>query len=260
MRRLDATTVISPKNFRQKVWHHPVEELLFVGRATQSRLNELSIFTIADIAKSPLALMRRHLGKNGEILWRYARGQHDAPVLFTEEAGDVKSIGNNTTTPHDVVDEEQAKAIIYLLSDSIAARLRKHHFACRTVSLWMRDTGLSSFERQQRLTSATDIADEIACAAMQLLREHYLWHLPMRSLGVRGQYLVDMEDSLQMPLPCDPLRKRSHDLEHSLDFIRGRWGHNCIQRGLLLWDSTLSHINPVDDHDLQPLSAMNGRE
>ena len=46
MKKPDATTVITPENFRQKVWPLPVEELLYVGAATKSSLNAIGIFTI----------------------------------------------------------------------------------------------------------------------------------------------------------------------------------------------------------------------
>lgn len=260
MRKPDATTVISAENYQEKAWPLPAEDLLYVGRATTRRLHEMGLYLIGDIARSTLALMRRSLGKNGETLWHYARGEDTAPVLFVDEAEDVKSIGNSTTPPHDVSCDEEAKAIIYLLSDSVAARMRKHAFSCRTVSVWMRDTELNSFERQRRLPLSTDIGEEIAATALSLLRESYPWHLPLRSLGVRAGDLLDQEGNVQKSFMKDPWREKNRSLELSLDFIRNRWGHNCVQRGLLLCDRSFAAINPVDDHELQPLSAMRGRE
>ena len=260
MRKPDATTVISRENFRQKVWPLPAEELLFVGRATKRQLNQMGIYTIGELALCDSRLLKQAFGKNGLSLQKAALGEDDAPVLGVEDAEDVKSIGNSTTPPHDIACEEEAKAIIYLLSDSVASRLRAHRFSCRTVSLWMRDTELNSFERQCRLPAYSDIADEIAAAAMQLFRDHYPWQLPLRSLGVRGSDLVAMDSSLQLPLIRDPWRMKNKQLERALDEIRGRWGHTCVQRGLLLCDRAFTDINPVDDHALQPLSAMRGRE
>lgn len=260
MRKPDATTVISRENFRQKVWPLPAEELLFVGRSTKRQLNEMGIYTIGGLALCEPELLRRAFGKNGLSLQRAARGEDDAPVLSVEDAEDVKSIGNSTTPPHDISCDEEAKAILYLLSDSVATRLRAHRFSCHTVSVWMRDTELNSFERQCRLPAFTDIADEIAAAAMQLFRDNYPWHLPLRSLGVRGNDLVRMDGNLQLPLILDPMRVKNKRLEQALDAIRSRWGHTCVQRGLLLCDRAFTNINPVDDHALQPLSAMRGRE
>jgi len=259
IRRPDATTLITQENFREKIWPLPAEDLLFVGRATKHRLNELGLYSIGDIANSQLGLLRGALGKNGETLWHNARGEDQEPVLQMDEADDVKSIGNSTTPPHDIASQEEAKAIIYLLSDSVAARLRAHHMNCRTVSVWMRDTELKSFERQCRLSLNSDIADEIAQAALDLFDQSYPWHLPLRSLGVRGSDLKDSQYNVQLPLWSDPRRVKTQCFEQTLDAIRQRYGHTCVQRGLLLCDRALTGINPVDDHALQPLAAMHGR-
>ncbi len=259
MRKPDATTVITRENFREKIWPLPAEDLLFVGRATKRRLNELGLYTIGDIANSQLGLLRTALGKNGETLWHNARGDDQAPILQMDEADDIKSVGNSTTPPHDIASRDDARAIIYLLSDSVAARLRSHHLNCRTVSVWMRDTELKSFERQCRLTLNSDIADEIAHAALDLFDQSYAWHLPLRSLGLKGSDLRDSRQNVQLPLWSDPRRVKTQRFEQALDDIRGRYGHTCVQRGLLLCDRALTGINPVDDHSLQPLAAMHGR-
>lgn len=259
MRKPDATTVITPENFRAKVWPLPVEDLLYVGRATQRRLAGLGLYTIGDLACAQDALIDALLGKNGRTLQRFARGLDEDPVLCAEEADEIKSIGNSTTTPHDLCTEEEAKAVLYLLADSVAARLRAHGMTCRTVSVWMRDSELNSVSRQCRLPLASDSGSDIARAALGLLRAHYGWHLPLRSLGVCGSDLLSSQAMVQLPLWTPPKAQRERALEGALDGIRSRWGHNAIRRGLMLCGAATSALNPVDDHDLQPLGAMRGR-
>ena len=259
MRKPDATSVITPLNYRQKVWPLPAEELLFIGRATKRRLNALGLYTIGDVAQADPELLRGALGKNGLMLRRFARGEDDSPVLRAEDADEIKSIGNSTTPPHDMRSEEEAKMVFYLLSDSVAARLRAHGFTCRTVSVWLRDTDLNSVGRQCRLAAGSDSGGDIARAALQLLRDHYPWHLPLRSVGVCGSDLVSTRDNVQLPLWTDPKILKERALEGALDELRARWGHNVIRRGLMLCDRAMTDLNPVDDHDLQGLSAMGGR-
>jgi len=259
LRKPDATTVITPENYRDKVWPLKVDELLYAGRATRRRLAELGVYTIGELARAPEELLRGALGKNGLMLQRFARGEDDSPVLCAEEADEIKSIGNSTTTPRDLKDEEEAKAVLYLLSDSVAARLRAHHFACATVSVWMRDSELNSLGRQCRLSVASDTGTDIAQAALGLLRRHYPWELPLRSLGVCGSDLQNTQARVQLPLWVPPRQRRERELEGALDGIRARWGHNAVRRGLMLCDRATADLNPVDDHALQPLGAMRGR-
>ena len=44
----------------------------------------------------------------------------------------VKSIGNSTTTPRDLEDDLDVWIIQMALAESVAARLRKHGFKCKT--------------------------------------------------------------------------------------------------------------------------------
>lgn len=236
MRKPDATTVISQNNFRQKIWPLPASELLFIGHATTRHLQKMGIFTIGELARCPPQLLQDNFGKNGLTMWRYANGKDDAQVLSVNDADDVKSIGNSTTALHDIANVAEAKTIIYLLSDSVATRLRKHDFCCHTVSLWMRDTQLNSFERQCKLPQFSDISDEIAQAAMSLLDAHYPWELPLRSLGVRGTELINMNHDMQEIIATDPIRTKGKRLEHALDDIRKRWGHTHVRRGLMICD------------------------
>ena len=259
MRKPDATTVITPDNFRDKVWPLPASDLLYVGRATRRRLAQMALYTIGDLACANDGLIRAALGKNGEMLQRFARGEDEDPVLCAEEAEEIKSVGNSTTTPHDLRDEEEAKAVLYLLADSVAARLRAHRLACRTVSVWMRDSQLHSIIRQCRLGTTSDSGSDIARAALSLLRAHYPWDLPLRSLGVSGSDLNSTEHMVQLPLWTPPKALRERALEGALDDIRSRWGHNAIRRGLMLCRPATQDLNPVDDHDLQSLGAMRGR-
>ena len=123
----------------------------------------------------------------------------------------------------------------------------------------MRDTQLRTSQRQCRLPAVSDISDEIAGAAWSLFCDSYDWHLPLRSLGVCGSDLKSTKDSVQMALwtPAKTIRERQ--LEEALDSIRVRWGHNSVRRGLMLCGDGTPDLNPVDDHDLQALSAMRGR-
>ncbi|NLD52500.1 MAG: DNA polymerase IV [Clostridiales bacterium] len=260
MRKPDATTVISRENYREKIWPLPASDLLFVGRSTSTHLQQMGLNTIGDVATASPNILKKVFGVNGLKLWRSARGEDNSPVIFIEEAETVKSISNSTTTPHDICTPEEAKVVLYLLSDSVATRLRKHQLRCRTISVWMRDVELNNFERQCRLPTDSDIASEIAHAAVDLFTSSYPWSLPLRSLGVRGGDLLNTTADCQIPLCTDARRQRHHHLEEVLDDIRSRWGHTCIQRALLLQDRALTGINPVDDHALQPLAAMYGRE
>ena len=135
----------------------------------------------------------------------------------------------------------------------MAARLKKNLFRCRVVDIFVRDNGLFSFTRQKKLEQSTDIVREIAENAMALFRENYSWKAPIRSIGVRGAALVTAEFSDQLSLFSDPeYRSKQHRADESVDDIRRRCVFYSVQRGIMLTDGALSHIDAEEDHTVHP--------
>ncbi|MBP2654273.1 MAG: polymerase [Firmicutes bacterium] len=146
MKKPDAITVISEDNFKQKVWPLSVGDLLYVGRATKQKFENRAIFTIGDLAKRNVRDLKLLLGVWGETLWQFANGLESAPVRQVGEENIVKSVGNSTTTVRDLLNNEDVKLIIYVLAESVAARLRQHGLKCTTVAISVRGADLVTAE------------------------------------------------------------------------------------------------------------------
>ena len=172
--------------FKQKAWSLPVADLLYVGKSTNRKLALFGIKTIGDLARADEDVLNSHLGKMGSILWSFANGYDDSPVKLENTHAPIKSVGNSTTTPKDLVCDEDVKIVLYILAESVAARLRENGFRCRVVEISVRDNELFSFIRQKKIDHATNITGEIAAYAYQIFKENYNWSKPIRSVGVRG--------------------------------------------------------------------------
>ena len=260
MHKPDATTVISHDNFKSKVWPLPAGELLFIGRSTVSRLQHYGIRTIGDIARSGKDTLHTLLGKSGDMLYTFANGLDDSPVMRTEDNSEVKSVSNSTTPPFDVDNEEDARRILYMLSDSVASRLREQHLYGRTVSLWMRGSSLHSFERQTTLQHSTNLSKVIAQHIFSLMYANWDLHTPLRSLGVRVSDLSF--DQMDTPLLLEPDRQlaRHEKMERAMDEIRTRFGVCALQRG-----NTIQKRNPLRIEEIHHnfsganMAAIHGR-
>jgi len=254
MKKPDATTVITEENFRDKVWPLPVGDLLYVGRSTRRKLANRAIFTIGDLAKRDVHDLKLLLGVWGETLHSFANGLDSAPVRQTENESIVKSVGNSTTTVRDLINNEDVKLIMYVLAESVAARLRKHGLKCKTVSISVRGNDLVSFERQSKVACPTFLSDDIAQKALELFMENYQCHHPIRSLGVRGSDLVTADGHVQLDL-FNPINNvNAEALEQTIDSIRKRFGHYSVQRCSMMLDPQLTGFNPKDDHVIHPVS------
>lgn len=253
MKKPDATTVITPDNFRDKVWPLPADALLYVGRATWRRLSARNIRTIGDLARCDPVELRGVLGKNGEMLWRFANGLECSPVARAGAAEAVKSVGNSTTTPRDIRCEADAHMVLMLLSESVAERLREQGFRGRVVTVSVRDCELRWFSVQRKLPGGTALASEICGCALALFREHYRWERPVRSLGVSVSALEDADGDVQLSLFPDFDRARKYALENTVGDIRRRFGHFALQRACLIGCREFGAINPKDDHLIHPV-------
>ncbi|MEA5060540.1 MAG: DNA polymerase IV [Candidatus Pelethousia sp.] len=249
----DAVTVFTKDNFRDKVWPLPVEDLLYVGRATQRKLYERRITTIGQLANTDPNWLHTWFGKWGYVLSAFANGQDTSPVMEAGDEAIIKSVGNSTTTPRDLINEHDASIVYYMLTESVAARLREHGFLARTIQISLRDNGLYSFERQIKLPAPTCLSSDLHRAAMQLLRANYQWIKPLRSIGIRAIDLIPAESPRQlMLLEDEAARERRERLERTVDDIRRRFGYYAVCRASCTLDKTLNNINPKDEHTIHP--------
>lgn len=249
----DAITEFSRENYRNLIWKLPASDLLYVGRSTTKKLQTLGITTIGHIADCDEKILHSSLGKVGSMLWMFANGYDESPVRKDNSSAPIKSIGNSTTTPRDLENNEDVKITIYILAESVAARLRDNGFKSQVIEISVRDNGLYHFTRQRKMDRGTNITGEIAKEAYQLFLASYNWEKPIRSIGIRGADLVPENFAEQISLfesvvHRDKLRK----VDGVIDDIRRRFGFYSIQRGLMYQDKILSAVNAKEDHTVHP--------
>ncbi|MDD3415448.1 MAG: DNA polymerase IV [Lachnospiraceae bacterium] len=248
----DAITTMYEDEFRNKVWKLPTSDLLYVGRSTDQKLKRFGIKTIGDLARADEGMLNANLGKMGSILWAFANGYDDSPVKVENTHAPIKSVGNSTTTPRDLLTDEDVKIVIYMLSESVAARLRKNGFRCRVVEISVRDNELYSFTRQHKIMNATNITGEIAGEAYRIFKENYTWRKPIRSIGVRGADLVTDNYWEQIDLFMGmEQREKQMKVDSAIAELRKRFGYFCIQRGLMYQDTKLSALD-ASTHTVHP--------
>jgi DNA polymerase-4 len=262
MKKPDACTVIPKDKFKEMVWPLPVEELLYVGRATKSKLNWINVFTIGDLANVNYDLLRLSLGKAAAgVLQAFARGEDKSMVAPTEFESPVKSVGNSTTCPRDLVSDDDVRIMFYVLAESVGARLMELGLSAMTVefSYVTKDMTVAA-TRQKKLEIPTNISGEIANAAFKLFKEHYShWPWPLRKVGVRGSTLVKMDAPRQFSLWENPERiLKNENLERAINMLRARYGNKIVQRAIMYTDPKLSSVDAKRDNLIHPVGVFNG--
>jgi len=230
------------------VYPLPVDDLLYVGPSVAQKLKRYGIYTIGNLAKTdPKRVCEILQNKTGQHLWVMANGQDQTTVAHIESVEDVKSIGNSNTMPRDLVNDDDVRAALYMLGESVSQRMRENGYEATTLSISVRDNKLSSLSRQTKLRRPTNLAAEFVPAAMELFRANYHWHKPIRSLGIRGTDLVPEGSVYQLNLFDDERRHQKLDrLERCTDRLRGRFGQFSIQRAVHI-SERLKSVNANND-------------
>lgn len=252
----DAITIISKENYKDLVWKLPCSDLLMVGKATTRKLNYYGIYTIGDLANSDLKFLRTIFGKNADMLRRFANGEDNSPVRHMDISREIKSIGNSTTTPRDLVNNEDVRVVFTVLAESVARRMREHNLKGTTLSISMRDSDLKSCTRQCKLPAPTNVSNELIQYAMNLFCVNYSWEKPLRSIGLSVTDF-DYDDAVQFDLGGTVERRAKLELiETAVDKLKNKYGSYCVQKGSTLYDRELSHFSPFEENTIHPVSLL----
>ena len=235
LKKPDATTVIPPEGWRDIVWPLPVGDMLFAGRSTQRVLGQYGIETIGQLAACPEEMAEQLLGKMGGQLWRYANGLDNSPVRPGHQREPVKSVGNGTTFPADLVRWEQIRQGLAPLCDSVATRLRRQRLYAGGVSVTLKGADFKTVSRQTRLDEPTHLMRDIWETAQTLARQIWKAPTPIRAMTVTALYVTeDGQAYRQLDLLGQASAKRSErqeKLESAVDAIREKYGSGAITFG-----------------------------
>lgn len=219
-----------PEEIEQKMWPLPVRDLFLVGSATQKKLNMMGIYTIGDLAKAELAVLKRRLGKHGETIWHFANG-YNADIVAPEPAEN-KGYGNSITTANDVQTYDHAHQVLLSLCETVAMRMRKDGKCGGCVTVHLRTDTFNDFSHQKKLPCITNITGELFRAACQVFDEAWDGETPLRQLGVQVTQL-SKEPYQQYDLFSDvsPVQyERRLKLDETVDALRDKFGEEIIHR------------------------------
>ena len=252
LKKPNAVTLISNINYKQLIYPLPCEDLLYVGRATKEKLHRSNIFTIGDLANSDTKFIHKTFGKVGDMLVKFASGQDDSEVIPDGLSQEVKSISNSSTCPRDLKTDSEVKALIYMLAEHVAQRMRHKNLYCRVVSLWVRDDTLASVDKRYTLPVATNVAGDIASACYKLFKSVYKWQHNVRAVGVGVSNFTDGITQCNLFESVENQEKRLK-LEKTVENIQQKFGYNAIKRGSVVGDKNLDELNPfAGQHIVHP--------
>ena len=218
----------------KKMWALPVSSLYMCGNSSVETLRKLEILTIGDLARTDPQILEAHLKSHGRLLWQYANGIDDAPVITRPVKA--KGIGNSITLPQDAVTARQAKTALLSLSESVASRLRAARQQALSESIEIKYADFQTVSHQTTFSAPVDNDWMIYETACRLFDE--IWNqAPIRLLGIRTAKLCQTGEAVQLSL-FDLEQPQRYDkqqkMDETIDTIRNRYGKDAVVRGSLL--------------------------
>ena len=229
MKKPDAVTIIREDNFRKKVWPLPVGEMVGVGRATERKLNRIGIFTLGELAKADLDLIRNLLGVNGLYLWEYANGLDIRPVHDRDHQEPIKTIGNSSTCRKDLLTNREVFNVLQELAFSVSRRLREARLEACGVEIFVRNNELQSYNYQSPIKLASQSSIVLARSGFDLFKEKYKWDFPVRAVGIRAIKLRKEGGGSQIDVLCDyKKQEKEENCDKAIYKIRKKYGREAI--------------------------------
>ena len=235
-----------PEEMESKMWPLPVRDLFLVGGATEAKLKKMGIYTIGDLAKADLPILRKKLGKHGETVWHFANGRNANAV--TPEPAENKGYGNSTTTAKDVLTREQGHQVLLGLCETVAARMRKDNKCGSCVSVHLRTNEFKHFSHQMMLHGATNNTEQLFEAVCRIFDEAWDGVTPLRQLGVQMTRLTAQPyQQYDLFSGVSPVQyERKLRLDETVDSLRDKFGEDIIRRAKFAQDPDGHMVGGLD--------------
>ena len=203
----------------------PVQEVPGIGKKMRASLDALGIATCGELGRADAQLLETHFGFWGHWLKRWSRGEDSTPVLTSAHDQAAKSVGHSTTLPQDTSDPKVIDSFILLLSEMVAARLRKAGQVGSTVSLVIRYSDFETVSKSRTFKEPTAQGSVIHQHASDILKRFRLKG-PLRLLGVSiaslspataGSYLL-------------PVYEKAEKAARAMDAINRKYGKWTLKK------------------------------
>ena len=245
-------------DWQKIVYPMDVGELLNVGEATRNKLWSKGERTIGDLVACGPEVLHNWFGKNGVALYVAASGQDNSPIVNSDGNPPIESmdsIGNGSTTPYDMVREEQVHNLGHVLSSSVCERMRRHRVVPRTVVvsvLYKQDGELKHASFQCPMKVPSNIDTEFADVALNLLEKRFNLRYPIRKMTVRAKNLMFNTSVYQTTLELNAnLREHKMKILAVKDELNERYQY-AVKRCVELADPLLTGLGSKPNQQFAP--------
>lgn len=206
------------------LWPLGIEKINGVGKQTEQHLKSYGIYTIEDIAKTPIEHLERIAGKWGEALWHKAHGIGSTEIVTDWEQ---KSMSHENTFDTDYTDVDFLHKELVRLTEKTAYSLREDEKMTGCVTVKIRYSDFETTSRQETV-NYTALDDVLIAKVKDLFNKSYEKNRPVRLLGVRFSHMIPI--TTQMSLFENNVEKLN--LYKAVDDIKDRFGSKIVKKAV----------------------------
>ncbi len=250
-----------PYEIEKKMYPLPISDLYLVGRKMEEAFLKAGVRTIKDLSKLELSDIQKIAGnKMGEVYYDFVHGIDESPVISNPHIA--KSYSISRTFEHDITTKEKAYAVLLLLTDEVASRMREDDKEARVISVVIRNNKFEDSRKQLTLGEETDSTTEIYEVAKELFDILWDGKDPLRLLGVglsgitnaissdnENNDAVSQEESMTMieyleslmgsgkedaSSEEDKAKIKNKKIDRAIDELRKKFGYDIVSRGSIL--------------------------
>jgi DNA polymerase IV len=228
MKKPMGITVLRKRDIPIVLWPLNTNEMHGVGKKTAEKLTTIGIHTIGDLAKGNDIQLKTLLGINGNRIKERANGI-DPRAVDPESVSEFKSIGNSTTLPRDISNQQELYRVLESLSETVSVRLKRKGVLASSIGITIRFKDRKTITRSKKLSNPVHQKEELAELAKQLFIKHWNGN-PVRLLGITGYDLVDHEHAvMQLDLFSYEKDAKKEPLIKTLSHLREKYGKSIIE-------------------------------
>ena len=187
----DGLTVVEEEAAQNFLAPLPVRKLLWVGKKTERRLNEIGIRTIGELAAYDMSLLTEKFGVLGVQYHLMARGIDESEV---KEREGVKSLGREVTFEEDTSDLDLILGTLDDLSEVVHKEVVGRDMLFRTITVKVRFENFETHTHGKTLPFPTKRLQELQKTARELAEEYLYQGRMVRLVGVRVSNFVSHKE------------------------------------------------------------------
>lgn len=220
------------EDVQQKLWPvSPLSKMWGIGSRLEKTLNNMGIFNVGQLAKTPLKLLEDKFGVMGNQLYHHAWGidlsELGAPIVD----GQI-SYGKGQVLFRDYRTKKEVMAVILEMCEDVARRAREANMVGRTIHLavgYSKDSFGGGFNRSRSIDEPTNATMKIYKICEKIFDEFYD-RSPVRRLSISITNL-EPENSMQLSL-FEEGKWKERKLGKTMDYLRSKYGSTAILRAV----------------------------